>query len=111
MRTCTASTQAQIAALSDLPTKPAWLKLAIYDATHDKPMSRKREERLIAALNLAPLPRLVTVRMAGDGRQRTPRTSIEVSPETGRLFRELRDSGVKLSSDSFLRLLLACWQE
>lgn len=59
MRECSSSTQAEIARLSELPTKPAWLKLAVYDATHGKPMSRQREERMINALSLPPLPRLV----------------------------------------------------
>ena len=57
MRTATISTQAQIATLSAKPTKPAWLKLAVSDAIHSKPMSLDRERRMCAALGLdAPPP-------------------------------------------------------
>ena len=49
-RTTSTATKAQIASLSTKPTKPAWLKLAIYDALHDKPMSLAREHRMCTAL-------------------------------------------------------------
>jgi hypothetical protein len=57
MRTTTEATKAAIASLSAKPTKPAWLKLALYDALRDKPMSLQRERRMCAALGIeAPPP-------------------------------------------------------
>ena len=41
-----------MARICGLPTKPAWLKLALSDARLDKPMSLKRENRMRAALGL-----------------------------------------------------------
>lgn len=51
-RTTTPATKAQIASLGQKPTKPAWLKLALHDALHDKPMSLDRERRMCAALGI-----------------------------------------------------------
>ena len=56
MRTATTSTTQQIATLSAKPTKPAWLKLALHDALHDKPMSLSRERRMCAALGIEAPP-------------------------------------------------------
>jgi hypothetical protein len=56
MRTATISTTQQIATLSAKPTKPAWLKLALYDALHDKPMSLSRERRMCVALGIEAPP-------------------------------------------------------
>ena len=50
MRTTTQTTKRRIERLGVKPTKPAWLKLAIYDALHDKPMSLAREHRMCTAL-------------------------------------------------------------
>ena len=50
MRTATQATKRRIARLGVKPTKPEWLKLAIYDALHDKPMSLAREHRMCTAL-------------------------------------------------------------
>lgn len=55
-RTATYSTKQEIASLSAKPTKPAWLKVAIHNAIHDRPMSRKREDRMRLALGMKPLP-------------------------------------------------------
>ena len=52
MRMCSPSTIDELRRLGRLPTKPAWLKLAVYDALNDKPMSLKRERRMCAALGL-----------------------------------------------------------
>lgn len=51
-RRATEATKAQIAALGAKPAKPAWLKLAIRDALHDKPMSTERERRMCVALGI-----------------------------------------------------------
>ena len=57
MRTTTEATKAAIASLSAKPPKPAGLKLALYDALRDKPMSLQRERRMCAALGIeAPPP-------------------------------------------------------
>lgn len=56
MRTTSAATKRRIASLSTKPTKPAWLKLALHDAIHDKPMSLERERRLCLALDIQPPP-------------------------------------------------------
>jgi len=50
MRTTTQTTKHRIDRLGVKPTKPAWLKLAIHDALHDKPMSLARERRMCTAL-------------------------------------------------------------
>ena len=55
-RTTSPATKAQIASLSTKPTKPAWLKLALHDAIHDKPMSLERERRMCAALGIEAPP-------------------------------------------------------
>ena len=56
-RTTSTATKVKIASLSAKPTKPAWLKLALHDAIHDKPMSLERERRMCAALGIeAPPP-------------------------------------------------------
>ncbi len=61
MRTCSETTKAQVAAMSAKPTKPAWMKLALYDALNDKPMSEKRERRMCAWLNIEAPAVLVSV--------------------------------------------------
>ena len=52
MRTATEATKRRIERLGAKPTKPAWLKLAIYDALNDKPMSLARERRMCTALTI-----------------------------------------------------------
>ncbi len=52
MRRCSQLTRAQLRRLDFLPTKPPWLKLAIYDALTNGPMAAKREKRMIRALGL-----------------------------------------------------------
>ena len=44
----------QIARLSALPSEPAWLKLALSDATNGKSMSINRERRLCAHMGIEP---------------------------------------------------------
>ena len=56
-RTTSPTTKQEIASLSAKPTKPTWLKLAIHDALHERPMSAKRERRLRLALGLEPSTR------------------------------------------------------
>lgn len=56
MRTATTSTVGQIAALSEKPSRPAWLRAAIHDALGGRPMSAERERRLCLALDIHPPP-------------------------------------------------------
>lgn len=53
-RTANHTTILLIAALEQKPTSPSWLKLAIHDALHGKPMSVEREQRMCAALGIYP---------------------------------------------------------
>lgn len=56
MRTATQSTIAKIAALSEKPSRPAWLRATIHDALSGKAMSADRERRLCEALGIQPPP-------------------------------------------------------
>jgi hypothetical protein len=59
MRTCSETTKADLAALGyfpHCPPTPAWAVAAYWDAMHERPMSRKREDRMRRELGLAPLP-------------------------------------------------------
>jgi len=51
-RTTSPTTKVVIASLSQKPTKPTWLKLALHDALHNKPMSLERERRMCEALGI-----------------------------------------------------------
>ena len=52
MRTCSTATIAKIVHLDKLPTKPAWLHLAIWDAQNYRGMSAERERRMCEALGI-----------------------------------------------------------
>jgi hypothetical protein len=81
----TEATKAQIAALSAKPTKPSWLKLAISDALHGKPMSAKRERRLRLVLGLEASTRThyyrpcLPVTLTHDQRQRVVAFALELA--------------------------------
>jgi hypothetical protein len=59
MRTCSETTKADLAALGwfpHSPPTPAWAVAAFWDAMHERPMSRKREDRMRQALGMEALP-------------------------------------------------------
>jgi hypothetical protein len=114
MRTATTSTTQQIATLSAKPTKPAWLKLALHDALHDKPMSLARERRMCAALGIDAPPNEYAVpecpgcggapHVAREGCNGNGGTAVVLAPgET------VRRSGQSKPRRRYCRLCLPAW--
>ena len=57
MRTCTDYTKHKIEQMGYFRNHPAWLRVAVNDALHDKPMSARRERHMCDELGIELQPR------------------------------------------------------